>query len=82
MSDEPPKDYLVLAILAYLLCCPIGSAAMYYSSQTRRHNYRDEPELAAETSETTFVLSVIAISLGCIGILNTWIVIVMTVFAR
>lgn len=33
MSDKPPSDYLLLAILAYFLSCPFGSAALYYSSQ-------------------------------------------------
>ena len=33
VSDEAPSDHLLLAILAYLLCCPLGTAALYYSSQ-------------------------------------------------
>lgn len=33
MAEKPPKDYLLLAIVTYLLCCPLGTAALYYSSQ-------------------------------------------------
>lgn len=34
-SDRPAKDHLLLAIVAFFLCCPLGSAALYYSCQVR-----------------------------------------------
>lgn len=34
--SEKPKDYLLYAILATLLCCmPLGMVAIYYSSKMR-----------------------------------------------
>lgn len=33
VSDEAPSDHLLLAILVYLLCCPLGNAALPCSSQ-------------------------------------------------
>lgn len=34
-SDRPANDHLLLAILAFFLCCPLGSAALYYSCKVR-----------------------------------------------
>ena len=34
-SERPPRDHFVLSLVAYLLCCPLGTAALYYSRQVR-----------------------------------------------
>ena len=33
MAETPTKDYFMLAIVAYILCFPLGAVALYYSSE-------------------------------------------------
>nr|XP_008532149.1 PREDICTED: synapse differentiation-inducing gene protein 1-like [Equus przewalskii] len=60
-SDEEPEDHFILVLVAYLVCCPLGAVAMYYSEQTRKHNYKNERDLAAEASRYAFIFAIAAI---------------------